>query len=198
MTDTNTTPRYRKTRLELPPEVALAFADRGLSTSARDSYLAELRFIGWTLQSLSDASGLTRERVRQIVAETDTELPREHSDALPHPLPPTFEAKTPRVYVEPDPSKLARLLELQPTARLSRGTGSKFQADADEYVALLAEVHLVDGVPVYRLAKRLGITHGAVRSRLARYGHVSSATYTSKAYTPLVDAGRRVAPSSGV
>ena len=192
-----TEPELRKTMLVLPPEVATAFADPSTDTESRDKYIAALRSAGWTLQSISDVSGLTRERIRQIVRGY-TESDIAGLLAGPVPTPPAKPVKVPRVYVEPDPAKLARLLELQPLARRSRGTGSKNQPAADEYVALLWDLHSNDGVPIYRLALRLDVTHGALRSRLTRYGLLDSSTYTSKAYTPLIDSDRRASVFASV
>jgi len=147
----------------------------------RNSYCAALRKAGWTLQSISDAAGLTRERVRQIVKEPQTE---DISD-LPIPEPPKHERKEPRVYVEPDPVKLARMLELKPLAQQVRLNSPKYREEAEEYTRLIAESHLQDGVTLYRRAKRLGVTHGALRFRLARYGYKTPKNGESKVYTPI-------------
>jgi hypothetical protein len=48
------------------------------------------------------------------------------------------------------------------------------RAVGEEYTALLWHAHSVEGVTLYRLAKRLGITHGAVRFRLVRYGYLAT------------------------
>jgi hypothetical protein len=99
--------------------------------------------------------------------------------------------KPPREFVEPDPAKLARLLELKPFAQQVRSNGGKYRAEAEEYTALIAEVHLVDGVTLYRLAKRLGVTHGALRFRLARYGaKLPQNGGTSKVYNPILAENR--------
>ena len=180
MTDTN---NIQKTGHVLPPEVARAFdalAQAG-DTETRNAYAAALRGAEWTLQSISEASGLTRERVRQIVkAESSNDSkPVE----LPLPLPPTKPVKAPRTYVEPDPDKLARLLELKPIAEMARAHTTGLP-EVTEYNRLINEIVTVDKVPLYRLALRLGVTHSAVRGRLVRYGFKKSQG-TSKAYTPI-------------
>jgi hypothetical protein len=178
---TDTPKDYRKTQHTLPSEVWAAFEEMK-DRSVRDDYAVRLRGAGWTLQSISDAAGITRERVRQIVG-----LGYSGSDLTgqPVPEPPVREHKPKREYVEPQPEKLARLLELQDDASKARGANSEFAAAADEYTRLLAEVHLQDGVTLYRLGKRLGRTHGALRFRLARYGYKTPANGNSKVYKPL-------------
>lgn len=166
--------------LTLPDEVAEAFADA--DTETRDAYAARLRSAGWTLQSIAEASELSRERVRQIVRDAgDTEIASE----LPLPLPPEREKKEPRVFVEPNEADLARLLELQPEARKVRSNSPEHREAGEEYTALLWKLHNDDGVTLYRLALRLGVSHGALRFRLARYGYKQPKTGTSKVYTPI-------------
>ena len=79
MTDTK---NYRKTQLTLPDTVVQAFA--GLDTETRNAYVHALRDAQWTLQSISEAAGITRERVRQIVTREATG----DASALPLPEPP--------------------------------------------------------------------------------------------------------------
>lgn len=194
---TNTTKTLQKTQLELPTEVALAFVDLGADTERRNGYIAALRGLEWTLQSISEASGLTRERVRQIVKAQTEAVPG--ITGLPYPEPPAVEVKEPRQYVEPDPDKLAELLSLQLAAQSVRSNSPKYRTEAERYTALVAEVHLTDGVPLYRLSKRLSedpaaygtASHGALRFRLARYGYkLPSSGGNSKVYTPIKTANR--------
>ncbi|UVG35096.1 helix-turn-helix DNA binding domain protein [Microbacterium phage Cece] len=177
---------YKKTQLTLPPEVTAAFESLGEDLEARNAYIGALRAAGWTLQSISEATGVTRERVRQISKDSAG------ATALPVPAPPLKPVKTPRTYVEPDPAKLARLLELQPEAQQNRHhSDEKQRRAAEEYTALLWEVHDQDGVTLYRLSKRLGVTHGALRFRLARYGYkLPQDGGTSKVYTRIDPANR--------
>lgn len=167
---------YKKTQLTLPESVVTAMnaGDQG----SRNLYISALRKRGWTLQSISDATGVTRERVRQIAEKVS------ESSSLPEvPEPPLKPVKVRRVYREPDTVKLARLLELQPIAQQNRHHGGD-KAVAEEYTALIWEVHNEDGVTLYRLAKRLGLTHGALRFRLARYGYKEPQSGgVSKVYT---------------
>jgi hypothetical protein len=106
------------------------------------------------------------------------------------PDPPVKPERPKPVYVEPTEKTLARLLELQPYAQQVRSNGKKYREEAEEYTALLNHAHTVEGVTLYRLAKRLGVTHGALRFRLVRYGYKTPVTATSKVYTPIVDENR--------
>jgi len=158
----------------------------------RNLYVAALRQAGWTLQSISTAAGITRERVRQITQSA----PQNAAEGLPSsftvPTPPRKPKREPKVYVEPDPAKLARLLELQPLAQQNRHNSDEFRLAAEQYTALVWEVHNEDDVTLYRLAKRLGVTHGALRFRLARYGYKLPESGVSKVYTR-IDPAHRVA-----
>lgn len=180
---------YRKTQHTLPSVAVNVFTTIGDDTSTRNSYISALRAAGWTLQSISDVTGITRERVRQVAeASTDTEAMRRGFDV---PKPPEKTVRKPKVYVEPDPAKLSRLLALQPDAQKNRHNTDDFLHAAEEYTALVWEVHSQDGVSLYRLAKALGVTHGALRFRLARYGYKEPQRGgVSKVYTR-IDPSRR-------
>lgn len=167
--------RFRKINLTLPSEVRDKFSTLGMNE--RNDYIVALRNAGWTLQAISDAIGVTRERVRQIVAETK---PAIIFDEIP--LPPIVYEKPKPVYVEPNAETLARLLELQPLAKQVRGTSPAFRDEGEEYSRLLHEAHTVQGVTIYRLAKRLGVTPASIRFRLARYGYLPTLSGSSVAY----------------
>jgi len=179
----------RKTGHVLPEDVAVLLrADDNLGT--RNLYVAALRQAGWTLQSISTAAGITRERVRQIAEGA----PEDAAQALPQgfsvPSPPRKPVRVPKTYVEPDARKLARLLELQPLAQQNRHNSDEYRQAAEDYTALVWEVHNQDGVTLYRLAKNLGVTHGALRFRLARYGYKLPQSGVSKVYTRIDPAHR--------
>ena len=176
---------YRKTGHTLPPEVVDAFTSLGDNLETRNLYSAALRRKGWTLASISAATGVTRERIRQIASAHTADmmgLPVH----LPLPSPPSKAVKERKTYVEPDPAKLERLLELQPDAQQNRHNSAEFRSAAEAYTALVWEVHNEDGVTLYRLAKRLGVTHGALRFRLARYGYKEPESGVSKVYTRIM------------
>lgn len=183
-------PNYKKTLLVLPEETyaTLAQLDETGDIDTRDSYIAALRDARWTLQSIATAVGITRERVRQIARDNKSDAAAD----LSVPTPPLIPTKPGPVYIEPDPVKLARLLELQPLAQSVRANSPKFREEAEEYTALLAECHQKDKVTLYRLALRLGVTHGALRFRLARYGYLTPAEGSSKVYTPVLQKNRAI------
>ena len=186
---------YIKKHQILPETIKEAF-DNMLDNQERDQLIAALRHEGWTLESIASASKLTRERVRQISNSYDLEDPSVGTSGLTLvsdisiPAPPTKPEKPKPVYIEPSPETLARLLELQPLAQLVRSNGTKYRAEAEEYTALLNYAHVVEGVTLYRLAKRLGVTHGALRFRLVRYGYKTADKATSKVYTPILEKKR--------
>jgi hypothetical protein len=183
-------PNYRKTMLTLPLEVFEAF-DSIEDNDIRDAYMVALRDAEWTLQSISEAANITRERVRQIVEKgSDAD-----ASAYPLPEPPVHEVKAPREYVEPDAEKLARLKVLKPFAERVRANSPEYREEAEEYSKLIADVHLNDGVSLYRLAKRLEVSHSALRFRLARYGYKQPKSGTSKVYAPIRDENRVPAAS---
>ena len=166
-------------------------------TLVRNSYLAALRYKGWTLQSIADAVGLTRERIRQIETSTSMDLVEQikmFPEQFPIPEIPTF-TETRVVYetFEPNPATLARLKELQPYAQLVRSHSPRYRAEAEEYAALLWKAHNDENVTLYHLAKCLGVTHGALRFRLVRYGYMTpSDGGKSKAYRPILGKNRAV------
>lgn len=189
------TTEFIKKHQTLPQNIKDAF-DNMLDNQERDQLIARLRHEGWTLESIASASKLTRERVRQISNFYDLEDPSMGTSGLTLisdisiPTPPLKPEKPKPVYVEPSPETLARLLELQPLAQLVRSNGVKYRAEAEEYTALLNYAHTVEGVTLYRLAKRLGVTHGALRFRLVRYGYKTAKTASSKVYTPILEKNR--------
>jgi transcriptional regulator with XRE-family HTH domain len=184
--------KYKKHNLTLPQEVIEKFstitADRD-----RNAYIKALRERGWTLESVGVVSGMSRERVRQIESGIPmTEALRIAIDGYPIPEPPKYEEKIPasEKYVEPTPETLSRLLELQPLAQQVRSYGMQYRKEAEEYTWLINHAHTVEGVTLYRLAKRLGVTHGALRFRLVRYGYKQAVSAESKAYTPILQQNR--------
>lgn len=183
--------KYIKKNQRLPKEIHAAFAS--LQNADRDVLIKELVDNHWTYEAVANASGLTRERVRQIANAID-KLAEEFDYKLDIEIPePPVKPERPRPqYVEPHPDTLRRLLELQPYAQQVRSNGKKYREEAEEYTALLNHAHTVEGVTLYRLAKRLGVTHGALRFRLVRYGYKKPVTATSKVYEPVIRENRAI------
>ncbi len=185
--------KYIKKNQRLPEKIKKAF-DKINDNTERDYLIKQLVDANWTYEAISNASGLTRERIRQIANAANEQLAKEFSFDLniEIPEPPQKEERPKREYIEPSPETLARLLELQPYAQQVRANGKKYREEAEEYTRLLNHAHKVEGVTLYRLAKRLGITNGAIRFRLARYGYIKPKTAKSKVYTPVIKENRAV------
>jgi hypothetical protein len=177
-----------KKNQQLPEYIHQEF-DLLTSDAARNQLIRELRSVGWTLESISSAAKVTRERVRQI-AQAKPEVVDAPNLAVEIPEPPIKFVKPKPEYIEPHPDTLARLLELQPYAQQVRANGKKYREEGEEYTALINHAHTVEGVTLYRLAKRLGVTHGALRFRLVRYGYKVPVTAKSKVYTPIIAENR--------
>ena len=183
-----TATRYQKQHLTLPQEakdLLLSLAD---NIPLRNSYLYLLRKYGWTLESLGQALQVTKERVRQYT------LSKKVNPAmaihLPEFRPPVLVLGKPKhIPIEPTPETLARLLELQPLVQQVRANSPMYREEAEEYTWLLNYSHTIEKVTLYRLAKRLGVTHGALRFRLARYGYLTH-TGKSSTYTAILDKNR--------
>lgn len=185
--------KYIKKNQRLPESIRKAF-NKTSDNAERDYLIKQLVDANWTYEAISNASGLTRERIRQIANNASEALAEEFSFDLgiEIPEPPQKEDKPKREYVEPSPETLARLLELQPYAQQVRANGKKYREEAEEYTRLLNHAHTVEGVTLYRLAKRLGITNGAIRFRLVRYGYLKPKTATSKVYNPVIKENRAI------
>lgn len=196
--DRNPTRKYymsnlKKTQLTLPADVVESFG-KIEDTEERDTYIVALRAVGWTLQSIAAVTDLTRERIRQIAGSPHVQ-PAAYTGAWPVPTPPEVEVKAKREYIEPKPETLARLQELYVSARLVRGRTTKYRVEAEEFTKLLYDTHRPiaeggEGVTLYRLAKRLGVTHAALRFRLARYGYKEPEGNTSKVYRRILEENR--------
>lgn len=171
----------QKRNASLPAEVRSYLVD--LNRPERDAYVHALRLGGWTLRAISEACGLTRERVRQLLEEPVHPAARRAVELLPVPELP-LRAARPSAPPRPDvsPETLARLLELQPLAQQVRSNSKRYRLEAEEYTELLHRAMTVDGVTAYRLARRLGITHSAIRFRLMRYGYLPSAPGNEHSY----------------
>jgi hypothetical protein len=156
------------------------------SKMKRDAMIYYLSTLGWTYPAISDASGLTRERTRQICLFLEGLSGHTVPEVFPiFPSPPAHIPKPKKIYVEPSPKTLAKLLALQPAAQKVRSSGKSFRREAEQYTALLNYAHKIEKVPLYRLAKRLGVTHGALRFRLVRYGYLTPRSGKSKVYKPV-------------
>ena len=163
------TTKIKKRLVKLPSDVLSRLNDL-CGGAVRDDYVRSLRKAGWTLQAISEGVGVSRERVRQICEMSG--LGMNLAEDLPVPTPPISEPRPKKHYQEPAPDLLARALELQPYAQQVRANGTRFRKEAEEYTSLVYSM-TISGVTLYRIAKCLGVTHGALRFRLTRYGYMS-------------------------
>lgn len=155
------------------------------SRGKRDAMVYYLSTVGWTYQAIAVASRLTSERTRQICVAMAGMATYMLPETFPmFPAAPIHTPKAKKTYIEPSPKTLDRLLTLQPAAQKVRSSSKRYRREAEEYTALLNYAHKIEQVPLYRLAKRLGVTHGALRFRLVRYGYIS-ASGKSRVYKPV-------------
>jgi len=161
-------------------------------------YLARvLRDSGWTLSAIAEPLGLTRERVRQIInsaTDKDYESLADFANSIgfeiPAPPPkPVLEERKKSVRPTVGQENIERMLELQPFARQVRSNSPLYRAEGEEYTRLIAYEHLERGVSLFSLSKELGVTHGALRFRLVRYGY-KEATSEHKVYKPISQENR--------
>jgi predicted transcriptional regulator len=155
----------------LPKEVGEIL--RSLPLKERRAYATKLSEAGWTLQSIANELGLTREAIRLYAKfdsnnETGVQLVIKHLPIPPIPHVEVYKQQIKRVAIDPD--VLTRLQELHDKARQVRSSSPKYREEAEEFMALVKQ--LVDsGVTTYRVASSLGITPAAINSRLVRYGY---------------------------
>lgn len=156
----------KKVKQSLPSSIKDTF-DQITDTLDRDEYIRRLRAKGWTLQSVAECCGLTRERVRQLCAEDSVESDFVDGLDLPE-LPKRTITRT--IPKRIDPEVAERLRELKFFASQVRSNSPQYRKEAEEFTALINQ-QMLDGISVVTLAKVLGVTHAAITSRLVRYGY---------------------------
>lgn len=163
---------------ELPEDVVATFAQ--IHPRLRNQYITALRDAGWTLESIGAATGLTRERVRQI-AKTTVWVPVSFNI----PTPPAKPEKVYKYKRAMNPDTEARLKELFPLANKVRFKSEKYREEAEEFTRLLHHANTVEGITLGRIAKALGVTRPALKFRLIRYGYEPAPNDTNTLYAPL-------------
>lgn len=181
---------YTKTNHTLPNEVVDAVKTLTGNAPARNAYISALRNKGWSLQSIGDVFNVSRERIRQISSNPSSLSGASLVETLPLPNPPLKPIKQKKVYAEPTEESLARLKELQPFAQQVRSHSPRYRKEAEEYSALVYKVYKEEGVSLFRLARYLGITHGSLRFRLARYGYITGQNSNNNCYRPILQKNR--------
>ena len=163
--------KQKKSHHTLPKEVGEAL--RSLALRERRAYATKLSEAGWTLQSIGNELGLTREAIRLYEKatsnnETEVQLAIKHLPIPPVPEVEVYKEVTEKV--QPSEEVIARLKELQAKAILVRGKSSKYREEAEEYTKLIYDT-MQSGVTIYRIAKELGVTPSGLTFRLVRYGY---------------------------
>ena len=160
--------------------VARTDTEKKEKLAQRNKLVHLLNAAGWTYISIGEATGLSRERVRQILRlKTVRALAR----AVEIPSPPLRVVREAKVKPVPNKEDLDRLLKLQPKVQLVRSSSPKFREEAEEYTALINKVNKEYGVSLYRLASSLGVTYAALYARLVRYGYKPVGRGKSRAYS---------------
>lgn len=139
-----------------------------------DSYIRDLRNAGWTLRTLGEALGLTREAVRLRESKAAYKQLPYHNCVVP--LPPVRERviKKPRVVKQVPEQLLSQLKELLPLAQRLRGAMREdhpYRVASRQFTKLAWEAHTKYGVSVYTIAKQLGTSVGTIQFRFVRYGY---------------------------
>lgn len=162
------TTKVKKRLVKLPPDVKALLGSIS-DSEVRDDYVRNLRSAGWTLQAISEAIGVSRERVRQICDAPNSET--NLAETYPVPRPPIVQPRMKKEQKEPSPELIAKILELQPLAQQVRSNSSRFRAEAEEYTRLINQARL-EGTSIYKLSTIIGLSPSALRFRLTRYGYM--------------------------
>jgi hypothetical protein len=166
----HTLPSWTVAKLVEMHEAVIAAGRHGQSENATlNGYILALREAGWSLASIGAALSMTREAVR--LRQARAESPHTAPGVPPLPQKPV---KPKKVRPSVPPTVLQELRQLQPLATSVRGWtphDDPARAASERYTEILADQYL-SGVSVGRIAKQLGVTHLAVRARLARHGYI--------------------------
>ena len=161
----------RKRNLSLPDETVELI--KSLNRQEFISYCRALKAEGWTLQSIADAKGITRERIRQLVVgypEVSASI-----DHLSVPKLPVIEAVKVVKKVREVPDGVAMLLKnLHSKAYWVRGKSSLNRKEAEQLGELISDLIYNQFYSINQVAKAIGVSHLAIRARLVRYGYAKS------------------------
>lgn len=135
-----------------------------------NNYIATLRHVGWTLQSIATPLNITRERVRQRAAlgavDFDLVVPR----------PPRQPEPKRKVWPRLSAEAIAEIQALMPLAVRVRGNtpiGHPNRVASECLSEIFAEAR-IRGVRIREIAEAAGLTGYAVRARLARHGYIAN------------------------
>lgn len=161
----------RKRNLSLPDETVELI--KSLNRQEFISYCRALKAEGWTLQSIADAKGITRERIRQlVVGYPEVSAPINH---LPVPKLPVIEAVKVVKKVREVPDEVAMLLkDLHSKAYWVRGKSPLNREEAERLGEFIWDLIHNQFYSINQVAKAIGVSHLAIRARLVRYGYAKS------------------------
>lgn len=159
----------KKIHQELPIEVANYL--KSLSDKKqRYKYAADLVRAGWTLTSIANEIGVTREAVRIGVARYQ-DYDFAYTQEIPTP-PKWVETKSQNKKIDSDVAE--RLIELHSKARLVRYNHKANRKEAELFTKLLFDLYSA-GYSLREIANVLGLKQQVgLYSRLVRYGYLES------------------------
>lgn len=164
-----TLPAWTVAKLVTLYEASVAARGSECENDRLNCYILAIRQSGWTLGAIGEGLTLTREAVRQRAARA----PRaDYSFGVPPAPVKPKPVKKPKPTIPP--VVLHELLALKPDAMRVKGPtplDSPLRQASERYTEIIAEQHLA-GVSISRIAQQLGVTHLAIRARLARHGYM--------------------------
>lgn len=158
----------------LPPVFAELLRIMHAGEDPRLDAVMELAYAnGWTLTAMASALGVTRERIRQRVARATGFVD------IPVPLPPRHQTPPPppdrRLRLKPElAEQLREMCAVASTVNGGMDVDDPARRVSERFSAQLA-AYVEQGVSIYHLAQVLGVTFGAIRSRLVRHGYLPPA-----------------------
>lgn len=165
--------KAKRGRMELPAPAArrllalYAVADDPAMSAHCDSYMLALKDAGWTLQAIAAPLNITRERVRQRIAEAARDLD------LIVPAPPAKPWRRPvrRYHLWPAEQREAvALYEIARTVNGGTAEDDPARAASQRLSELFAEL-ICRGVTAPAIAEAVGCSVVTVNMRLARHGY---------------------------
>jgi len=148
------------------PEVVKETFNKINNSLLRRMYIKALTEKGWTMDSIAEVLGISKQRVHQLEKKTTYWL---GASIFPIPSPPKKEKpeliKRPQKQIRPE--SLKKLLKLHSIIKHSK---VKHKKERIEFVELIDYINAIEGVSFERIGKKIGLSRGALINRLYRYG----------------------------
>ncbi len=135
-----------------------------------DAYIFKLREVGWTLQAIGDALGISRERARQR-CDNATDAAYQSGELPEVPDPPLKPRKVSKPRMRP--AFIDWLRQIYPVANRCRGThavGSPERVASEQLWAAINEA-MAQGISGADIARVLGVSVRTIYAGLKRHGH---------------------------